>query len=75
MEIYLILFILEIHLLLQAHRKISVWVNGQGDSGTELFTFTGNFVYLRAVVTREHIEPYPDDHSGYGQVDKVLLSL
>lgn len=53
----------------------SIWVNGTGDTGTELFTFIGNFVYLRAVMTREHLEPAPENADLLGQVDKVLLSL
>lgn len=48
-----------------------------GDTGTMAFTFTGNFVYLRAVLDRSYlIEPAPlEDTSGFGQIDRVLLSL
>jgi hypothetical protein len=44
-----------------------------GDTGSLGVTFIGNFVFLRAVVTRDHL-----DLTGigeYGQIDKVLLSL
>lgn len=44
-----------------------------GDTGTELFTFIGNFVFLRAVITREYIINPRTEF--LGQVDKVWLSL
>lgn len=51
----------------------------QGDTGTEAFTFTGNFTYLRAVVTRNYIEPAPEQPTDglwlYGQVDNVKICL
>lgn len=51
-----------------------------GDTGSQAFTFQGNFVYLRAVLTRDYIQPYPPssiqwDTWQWGQLDKVLLSL
>lgn len=50
-----------------------------GDSGVEAFTFVGNFVYLRAMLTRDYIQPpppsMPDGRWFLGQVDKVLLSI
>jgi len=46
-----------------------------GDTGTEAFSFIGNFTFLRAVVTRDYIFPPLDPEQSYGQVDKVLLSL
>lgn len=50
-----------------------------GDTGSEAFTFVGNFVFIRAVVTRGYIQPVPTDPLWdtwtFGQVDKVLLSL
>ena len=52
-----------------------------GDTGSRAFTFVGNFVYLRAVVTRDYISPSVGivapswQNWTYGQVDKVLLSL
>lgn len=51
----------------------------QGDTGTEAFTFMGNFTFLRAVLTRDYINPPPQpDISGryyLGQIDRVLLSI
>lgn len=50
-----------------------------GDTGSMAFTFVGNFVYVRAVLTRGYIQPVPTDPVwntwSYGQIDKVLLSL
>ncbi len=55
--------------------------NNGGDTGSTGFTFIGNFVYLRAVLSRDYIQPNytPTQASweswSYGQIDKVLLSL
>jgi len=50
-----------------------------GDTGSMAMTFVGNFVYLRAVVSRDYIQPPPVnpawDTWQWGQIDKVLLSL
>jgi hypothetical protein len=50
-----------------------------GDTGSIAATFIGNFVFLRAVVTRDYIQPPPPNPQWqtwqWGQVDKVLLSL
>ena len=52
-----------------------------GDTGSFATTFIGNFVYLRAVVTRDFIQPAPaaGNASGtawvWGQIDKVMISL
>jgi len=50
-----------------------------GDTGSIATTFVGNFVFLRAVVTRDYIQPPPTNPQWqtwqWGQVDKVLLSL
>lgn len=50
-----------------------------GDSGVDAFTFVGNFVYLRAMLTRDYIQPppmpMPDGRWFLGQVDKVLISI
>lgn len=48
-----------------------------GDTGTKAFTFTGNFVWLRAVLDRSYlVEPSPTAATiGFGQIDRVLLSL
>lgn len=50
-----------------------------GDTGSLGVSFIGNFVFLRAVLTREYIQPMPVNPQWtgwtYGQIDKVLLSL
>lgn len=50
-----------------------------GDTGTEAYTFVGNFTYLRAVLTRDYITPVPmpqfDGFYYLGQVNKVLVSV
>lgn len=51
-----------------------------GDTGSTATTFIGNFVYIRAVMTREYMQPHNqlDANWGtwqYGQIDKVLLSI
>lgn len=54
-------------------------ISAMGDTGTEAFTFQGNFTKLRAVLTRDYIQPPPQvDNSGrwyLGQIDRVLISL
>jgi hypothetical protein len=54
--------------------------NNGGDTGSQAFTFVGNFVWLRAVLTRSYIQPPPGnmyswDSWQYGQLDEVLLSI
>lgn len=50
-----------------------------GDTGSQAFTFQGNFTYLRAILTRDYIQPPPvpqsDGRYYLGQIDRVLLSL
>jgi hypothetical protein len=50
-----------------------------GDTGSMATTFIGNFVFLRAVVTRDYIQPVSPNQQWdtwqWGQVDKVLMSL
>ena len=55
-----------------------------GDTGSMAFTFIGNFVYLRAVLNRDYIQPVNTQYIQqqiqfetwtWGQIDKVLLSL
>ncbi len=50
-----------------------------GDTGSEAFSFIGNFVFVRIVLTRGYIQPVPTDPVwntwSYGQIDKALLSL
>jgi hypothetical protein len=50
-----------------------------GDTGSTAVTFIGNFVYLRAVLTRDYIQAIDTttqwQNWQWGQVDSVLLSL
>jgi len=49
-----------------------------GDTGSMAFTFVGNFVFLRAVLNRDYLQPTPQVQWSawqFGQVDSVLLSL
>lgn len=50
-----------------------------GDTGSIATTFIGNFVFLRAVLTRDYLQPIAQNPNWntwqYGQVDCVLLSL
>lgn len=50
-----------------------------GDTGSMAFTFMGNFVYLRAVISRDYIQPVNIDtvwqNWQFGSIDTVLLSL
>lgn len=53
--------------------------NNGGDTGSMATTFIGNFVFLRAVLNRDYLQPVPVSPQWqtwqYGQIDKVLLSL
>lgn len=59
--------------------KGSHMANHVGDTGIESRTFVGNFTYLRAVVTREYLNPMPNIPSdgtwSLGQVNSVLICL
>ena len=50
-----------------------------GDTGSMATTFIGNFVFLRAVLTRDYIQPVNINTAWqnwqWGQLDSVLLSL
>jgi hypothetical protein len=46
----------------------------KGDTTVEAFTFTGNFVYLRAKVVRTYIAG-PPALSTVGTVNKILLNI
>jgi hypothetical protein len=50
-----------------------------GDTGSLATTFLGNFVYLRAVLSRDYIQPVNVNTTWqnwqFGQIDSVLLSL
>ena len=50
-----------------------------GDTGSIATTFIGNFVYLRAVMTRDYLQNRDANANWnawqYGQIDRVLLSI
>ena len=50
-----------------------------GDTGSDAFTFKGNFTYLRAVLIRDYITPppVPNINGDYlmGSIDRVLINL
>lgn len=51
-----------------------------GDTGTEAFSFIGNFTYVRAVMTRDYFDSVPDNNvvpydKSYGAIDRVLLAV
>jgi hypothetical protein len=54
-------------------------VGYNGDTGTDAYTFVGNFTFLRAVLTRDYITPPPmpgiDGRYYMGQIDRVLISI
>ena len=50
-----------------------------GDTGSEAFSFVGNFVFVRAVVSRDYIQPVTPSPQWetwqWGEVDRAMLSL
>lgn len=47
------------------------------ETGIQAYTFLGNFVFLRAVMSRENLDPIPDQIAiqSLGTIDKVLLAM
>ena len=45
-----------------------------GDTGTVAFTFIGNYVWVRARIDREYLNPAPVDPWIFGSVDQILLN-
>lgn len=47
------------------------------ETGINAFTFVGNFVFLRAKLVREDVDPIPDPITitSLGVIDKVLLAM
>lgn len=45
-----------------------------GDSGTIAYSFSGNYIWIRARVDREYLIPYPLNDQFVGQVEKILLN-
>lgn len=50
-------------------------VEYNGETGIAAFSFVGNFTFLRVKLTREDMDPEPQNTAPYGHIDKVLLSL
>lgn len=40
-----------------------------------MHNFKGNFVFLRMIVSREHLDPVPDENNIVGNIDRVLLAF
>lgn len=47
-------------------------VGERGVTSTEMFTFDGNFVYLRAVIDRTYLQDYATFN--YGSISRILLN-
>jgi hypothetical protein len=48
--------------------------NPQGDTGTVSVTFVGNYVWVRARLNRDYLNPVPSDPTLLGSVQEVLLN-
>ena len=46
-----------------------------GDTGTQAYTFVGNYVWVRARVNRDYLTPVPIDDSTVGSVSEILLNF
>lgn len=47
---------------------------GTGDSGTDSFSFVGNFVWVRARVDRTYLTPVPINDESIGSIAQVLMN-
>jgi len=45
-----------------------------GDTGVYAYSFSGNYIWIRARVSREYLIPYPQDTEFVGAVQKILLN-
>lgn len=45
-----------------------------GDTGTLAFSFSGNYIWIRAVVNRDYLIPYPQNTGYVGAVQQILLN-
>lgn len=45
-----------------------------GDSGTVAYSFSGNYIWIRARINRDYLKPYPTNDQFVGQVEKILLN-
>lgn len=60
--------------------SIKPYYEFNGESGVIARTFTGNFVYLRAILSRtsrEELAPLPNGNAGpeLGQINNILLAM
>lgn len=60
--------------------SIKSYAEFNGESGVRAFTFIGNFVYLRAILSRSGNLGLSPDSAGratpeQGQIDKILLAI
>jgi hypothetical protein len=46
-----------------------------GDTGTQAYTFVGNYVWVRAKVNRDYLTPVPIDDTTVGSVAEILLNF
>jgi hypothetical protein len=46
-----------------------------GDTGTQAYTFVGNYVWVRARVDRDYLTPVPIDDTTVGSVAEILLNF
>jgi len=45
-----------------------------GDTGVYAYSFSGNYIWIRARVNRDYLIPYPQDTEFVGAVQKILLN-
>lgn len=45
-----------------------------GDSGTLAYSFSGNYIWIRARLNRDYLVPYPMNDQFVGQIEKILLN-
>lgn len=50
-------------------------IGGNGDTGSDGFTFRANLLYIRARIDRDYLEAASYDQSLYGTIDKVLINI
>ena len=46
-----------------------------GDTGTFAYSFVGNYVWIRARINRDYLNPTPIDASTVGSVDQILMNF
>ena len=48
--------------------------SGGGDTGTVAYSFSGNYIWIRARVNRDYLSPAPQDASLVGAINYILLN-